>query len=304
VPLAALLAAAIVTGQGPTAPPPPRADTVDPSSAPAAAPRERPEQKPLADPGGSLASAGSAGVAHLPPPEARSAHEPEELTGYVWPIRDGLITGFFAKRKDGFIVVDGKQTHEGLDITSFCGDHVRAAHDGVVLAAGRRAFEQQGFSGSMDPFFDRVERLHRWANLSISIVIDDGNGYRSVYAHLSETRVKPGDVVEAGDLIGVEGATGYATGCHLHYELIRMDGPWLEVAKQYVRRSRFPSWTRERIDPMRVFSLDAKYAPTYYWGVRPPDESPGLGRRTAPTVLEPPPDKPGATERTGPGSGP
>jgi murein DD-endopeptidase MepM/ murein hydrolase activator NlpD len=303
VPLAAILAAAIVTGQGPTAPPPPRVDTVDPSSAPAAAPRERPEQKPPATAGGSLASAGS-GVARLPPPEARSVHEPEELTGYVWPIRDGRITGFFAKRKDGFLVIDGKRTHEGLDVTSFCGDHVRAAHDGVVLAAGRRAFEQQGFSTPMDPYFDRVERLHRWPSLSISIVIDDGNGYRSVYAHLYQTRVKPGDVVEAGDIIGVEGATGYATGCHLHYELIRMDGPWMEVARQYVKRSQFPAWTRERIDPMRVFSLDAKYAPTYYWGVRPPDESPGLGRRTAPAVLEPPPDKPGATERAGPGSGP
>ena len=50
-------------------------------------------------------------------------------------------------------------------------------------------------------------------------MIDDGNGYRSIYAHFSKVRVKAGDVVKAGQLIGWEGDTGRASGCHLHYGL-------------------------------------------------------------------------------------
>ena len=48
-------------------------------------------------------------------------------------------------------------------------------------------------------------------------MIDDGNGYRSEYVHLNEADVEAGQVVQAGDVIGLEGATGFATGCHLHY---------------------------------------------------------------------------------------
>ena len=55
--------------------------------------------------------------------------------------------------------------------------------------------------------------------LPIVIVIDDGDGYRSIYAHFSKVVVKRGDVVKAGDFLGYEGMTGHASGCHLHYGL-------------------------------------------------------------------------------------
>ena len=52
------------------------------------------------------------------------------------------------------------------------------------------------------------------------VVIDDGNGYRSVYAHFGKVKVqRRRQVVHAGQLLGFEGATGHATGCHLHYGL-------------------------------------------------------------------------------------
>ena len=55
--------------------------------------------------------------------------------------------------------------------------------------------------------------------LPIVVVIDDGNGYRSIYAHFGKIVVKAGQVVKAGTLLGYEGRTGHATGCHLHYGL-------------------------------------------------------------------------------------
>jgi murein DD-endopeptidase MepM/ murein hydrolase activator NlpD len=49
---------------------------------------------------------------------------------------------------------------------------------------------------------------------------EKGNSYVTVYAHLSEFKVKVGDSVTQGDLIGLMGNTGYSTASHLHYEVI------------------------------------------------------------------------------------
>src|SRR5690606_24074234 len=141
---------------------------------------------------------------------------------------------------------------EGLDMASFCGDDVYAAHAGEVVASGRRFYHAMGFSDSLDPFYARLERRGSITDLPIAVVIDDGNGYRSVYVHLSEASVKVGQRVKAGQRIGAQGDTGNASGCHLHYELIRMDGPWMAVAKERVRQDRYPPFVRERVDPLRV----------------------------------------------------
>jgi len=113
-------------------------------------------------------------------------------------------------------------------------------------------------------------------------VIDDGNGYRSLYVHLEGVTVHPGDHVRAGQMIGYEGATGAATGCHLHYGLVRMDGAWLHVAADLVKKEKYPSMVRERIDPLRVLSLQMKWAPRLIPGINPPKVSPGLDHPTAP----------------------
>jgi murein DD-endopeptidase MepM/ murein hydrolase activator NlpD len=208
---------------------------------------------------------------------------PEKLTGYRWPMqRQAHITSFFDYRDSGFLSIEGRRIHEGLDMTTRCGDDVYAAHDGVVLAAGRRFDPFLGFSEPLDEFYARLERKGRWNDLPIAVVIDDGNGYRSVYVHLSDTTVNPGQKVRAGDRIGYEGSTGNASGCHLHYELIRMDGPWMAVAKERVREDKYPPFVRERIDPLRVLSLRDKNAAHLIPGVNPPKDPPRLKESAQP----------------------
>ncbi|MEO8570848.1 MAG: M23 family metallopeptidase, partial [Chloroflexota bacterium] len=141
------------------------------------------------------------------------------LTGYRWPLPHARITLPFGATPWGQWLVDGRSVHDGVDLATFCGDRIVAAHDGTVLAAGRHFDEFLGWVGDLTPYYARLEAKHLWGTLPIVVVIDDGNGYRSMYAHLGKTVVKPGDGVHAGDLLGYEGRTGHASGCHLHYGL-------------------------------------------------------------------------------------
>lgn len=189
--------------------------------------------------------------------------DPEELTGYVWPLRDARVTGRFGPRpapEGGFVVIDGEAYHDSLDIATFCGDRVRAAHDGTVLYAGRNFDVYLGYQGNASAIYARYERQGRVNALPIVVVVDDGNGYRSVYMHLDRADVEAGDVVQADDVIGVEGATGFVTGCHLHYTLIRMDGPWQQVVSR-VRPFGYPPLVRERVNPLLVLPWDDEFAP-------------------------------------------
>jgi LysM repeat protein len=85
--------------------------------------------------------------------------------------------------------------HYGLDIDLETGDNVKAAFEGMV----------------------RISQYH--ASYGNVIVVRHNNGLETLYAHLSKRNVKPGDHVEAGDLIGLGGNTGRSTGSHLHFEI-------------------------------------------------------------------------------------
>jgi murein DD-endopeptidase MepM/ murein hydrolase activator NlpD len=203
---------------------------------------------------------------------------PERLSGYRWPVLGGRVTTWFAPTEGGFFVIDGQRVHDGIDVATYCGDTVSAAHTGTVLYAGRRYEGYLGFVEPPDAFYDlAAKRQLSTAAFPIVVVIDDGNGYRSIYVHLSLALVAKGDQVEAGQRIGREGATGHATGCHLHYGLIRMDGTWLPVAPDLVERWRYPVSARERVDPLRVLSLFEDGAPREVPGLPPPEISPGYG---------------------------
>jgi murein DD-endopeptidase MepM/ murein hydrolase activator NlpD len=87
--------------------------------------------------------------------------------------------------------------HSGIDIARPTGTPVVAPADGVVILAADHPFTLEG-------------------NL---LMIDHGHGLNSAFLHLSRIDVRVGDHVRQGDPIGAVGATGRATGPHLHWSL-------------------------------------------------------------------------------------
>ncbi len=115
---------------------------------------------------------------------------------FVWPANNHYLSGN-----------DYWAGHLGIDIAAGLGAPIYAADSGVVtMAAG-------GYN-------------HGYGNV---IMIDHGNGYVTLYAHLSQINVGVCQSVYAGQLIGLAGSTGNSTGPHLHFE-VRLNGgfinPW------------------------------------------------------------------------------
>lgn len=90
-------------------------------------------------------------------------------------------------------------THNGIDIDGFSleGSSISAADAGTVVTAG--------YNGGYGNY----------------VIIDHGNGYQTLYAHLDSLGVSAGETVGNGQSIGVVGSTGSATGTHLHYEIFQ-----------------------------------------------------------------------------------
>jgi murein DD-endopeptidase MepM/ murein hydrolase activator NlpD len=91
------------------------------------------------------------------------------------------------------------RAHLGTDFAAPTGTPVRAVGDGVVEFAG----VQNGYGNV--------------------VFVKHGNGHETVYAHLSRMDVRKGQSVAQGDTVGAVGATGWATGPHLHFEF-RVNG--------------------------------------------------------------------------------
>jgi len=175
------------------------------------------------------------------------------LTGYRWPISQGRITLPFKAIPGGEWLNGTKLWHDGVDMASFCGARVGAAHDGVVLAAGRHFDQQIGWIGSLQPYFHLLDKRHMWNDLPIVVVIDDGNGYRSIYAHFLDVNVRVGQHVKAGQQIGREGATGHASGCHVHYGLFSpFETKQFGVRADILKRLRLPKHVIARVDALLV----------------------------------------------------
>lgn len=133
---------------------------------------------------------------------------------FGWPVQ-GRVSGRFGNRR----VYNGEPgaAHSGMDIAAPGGTPVKAPAAGVVTFADPGLYLTGG-----------------------TLLLDHGHGISSNFLHLSRLDVKVGDRVERGQLIGAVGATGRATGPHLHWGM-----NWLDV----------------RIDPLLVLETSGATQP-------------------------------------------
>ncbi len=112
---------------------------------------------------------------------------PDEDSGatFLWPIRSQRITQYFGLR------------HTGLDIGDKSGSPIFAAESG------------------------KVERSGWTSGYGYNVIINHGNGFKTLYAHASKLLVSVGDSVGRGQTIALVGSTGRSTGPHVHFEVIQ-----------------------------------------------------------------------------------
>ena len=113
-------------------------------------------------------------------------------TPTIWPVK-GWMTAGFGHRRSPF--TGQRQMHEGVDISNSVGTPIIAPADGIVT-----------YTGPLGAFGNAISVNH-------------GNKISTFYAHLQQQKVTQGQRVRRGDVIGLVGATGRATGPHLHYEI-------------------------------------------------------------------------------------
>ncbi|RZA19193.1 MAG: M23 family metallopeptidase [Lysobacteraceae bacterium] len=128
---------------------------------------------------------------------------------FIWPVQ-GRISGRFGNQR----VYNGtpKSPHSGMDIAAPTGTPVKAPADGVISFADPGLYLTGG-----------------------TVVLDHGHGISSNFLHLSRIDARVGDMVKQGDVIGAVGATGRATGPHLHWGM---------------------NWFDVRIDPLLVLERE------------------------------------------------
>ncbi len=109
----------------------------------------------------------------------------------IWPVYGQVMSRF------GYRHIPWSGFHSGIDIDASYGAPVRVAAEGRVLLSGWKT----GYGRT--------------------VIVAHGSGMSTLYGHLSRYAVSQGEKVKKGQVIGYVGATGYATGSHLHYEVLR-----------------------------------------------------------------------------------
>ncbi|MGW3792052.1 M23 family metallopeptidase [Micromonospora arida] len=138
-----------------------------------------------------------------PKPKPKKTTKP--TPAWVDPMPGAAVTSCYGQRWGTL--------HAGIDLALPSGTPIRAAAAGTVTQAGDAS---DGYGNS--------------------VFIDHGNGYLTHYAHQSRIAVTVGQAVKAGQVIGYEGATGDATGPHLHFEVHQ--GMWNQIDPAPFMRSR------------------------------------------------------------------
>ncbi len=113
--------------------------------------------------------------------------EPE----FQWPVHGAVVSQKFRAKKGRY-----PRRHQGIDLAAQRNTPIYSIAHGRVIYAGH------GFTG-----YGRL------------VIVEHISGHQSYYAHLNRYKVQRGDVVQRGELVGLMGDSGRATGVHLHFEV-------------------------------------------------------------------------------------
>ncbi|MFK3981125.1 M23 family metallopeptidase [Micromonospora sp. NPDC050397] len=141
-----------------------------------------------------------------PKPTKTTPKPTKAAAAWVSPMPGAPVSSCYGTR--------GGVLHAGIDLAGDENTPIHAVAAGTVVTAGA-AYDGYG----------------------ISVVIDHGNGFLTHYAHQNRTAVQVGDKVSAGQVIGYEGATGDATGPHLHFE-VHQGALWNQIDPAPFMRAR------------------------------------------------------------------
>jgi len=161
-------------------------------------------------------------------------------TKLLLPVKDIIVNQPFGVNYVDFYKGLGLDGHNGIDFKAKIGCPVYATHNGIVSWAGK-----DGDGG-----------------IGVSIVSTmSGNGYKTINYHLSKALVNKGELVEAGQEIGLAGNTGkYTTGAHLHFGLKEIhNGDTINYDNGY----------KGAIDPSQYFKKDWDKSNAYHRYDRP-----------------------------------
>lgn len=130
-----------------------------------------------------------------------------------WPLDTVRITQYFGNTPFAQSGAYSGKGHNGIDLAASIGTPVKAALSGTVLGTGNT---------------DAVRGCYSYGKW---VLIKHSNGLDTLYAHLSQVNVSEGQSLATGQVIGFSGATGYATGPHLHF------GVYVSSATQIIKLS-------------------------------------------------------------------
>jgi len=136
---------------------------------------------------------------------AHGAAEPLWRGDFLPPVKSPPTDSFGTRR-----IFNGKldSVHRGMDFRAKSGTPVLAANDGDVILARNLFYE------------------------GTCVIVDHGQGFATIYMHLSKLRVREGQKVRTHQLLGLSGATGRVTGPHLHFA-VRWQGAYLDPASLF-----------------------------------------------------------------------
>jgi len=135
---------------------------------------------------------------------------------FRWPLDNPYITQYFGYTK--FALQSGaykNNMHNGMDLGASVGTKIYAPLTGTVRATGNT---------------DLVAGCYSWGKWAL---IDHPNGLSSMFAHMSQIAVTPGQSVKTGDIVGYVGNTGYSTGPHLHFTVYVTEGVEVKQFNQF-----------------------------------------------------------------------